>query len=189
MPFTFWQYYDASLCPAIPTVDASDDDVWDFFHTINPASDDDRLRHYEPYFWQAAVQLGGPGIDESGLADLLMFPGADVPATFVFTPTAAPVFDPAPMPDIAGWIATDARQMLFIYGANDPWTAGAYEPKGNPDVVVLYVPDGNHGSKIEHLSAADRELAYAKLAEWTGVTPMARDLPPDLPLRDLLLAP
>jgi hypothetical protein len=189
LPFTFWQYFDASLCPDIPGQAAGDDDIWAFFDAVMPARscDDQRLLSFEPYFWQASIQLGGPGIDEAPVGDLLMFPGADVPATYVFTPNTDPIFDPAPMPDIADWIATDAERFLFIYGANDPWTAGAYDPKGNPDVVVLTVPDGNHGSKIGQLSQPDRDLALAKLEEWTGVKPMARDLPPEPAIRDLVL--
>lgn len=186
MPFTFWQYFDASLCPTIPSPAATDGELWDFYEEIMPASsaEDQRLLGFEPYYWQAAVQLGGPAVDETGLADLLMFPGKDVPASFVFTPTAEPAFDAAVMPDIAAWVAAEGDRMLFVYGENDPWSAGAYDPKGAADVHVLVAPAGNHGSKIADLAQADRDFALAKLEAWTGIKPFARPLPGDLPLRE-----
>lgn len=188
MPFTFWQYFDASLCPDIPGAAASDAELWAFYDEILPAwaNADDRLGFFEPYFWQAATQLGGPGIDESKVADLLMFPGRDVPASFVFTPTADPVFDPEKMPDIAAWLAAEGARILFVYGENDPWSAGAFEVAEGPEVLKLVAPAGNHGSKIEDLTPSDRQLAYTKLEAWTGVTPMPRSLPRDPPLRELL---
>ncbi|HEY8378744.1 MAG TPA: S28 family serine protease [Nannocystis sp.] len=185
MPFAFWQYFDASLCSSIPAPTATDAELWGFFNLVQPARSfsDQRLLLFEPYFWQAAIQLGAPAIDESYVADLLIYPGRDVPASFVFTPDADPVYDPTAMPDIAAWVATEGRRMLFVYGENDPWTAGAYEGNEAAEVYVLFAPAGNHGSKIKDLAPADREFALAKLEEWTGIKPAMRDLPSEPPLR------
>jgi hypothetical protein len=112
-----------------------------------------------------------------------MFPGQDVPEAYVFTPNVPPTFDPDAMPDIAAWVAAEGQRILFIYGENDPWSAGAYEANPGADVHVLVAPAGNHGSKIADLTQADRDFAYQKLEEWTGVQPLVHGLPPELPLR------
>ncbi len=183
----FWQYGSADACPNVPTAAASDDEVWAFLNDVSPPHDlsDARVLALEPYYWQAAVQLGAPATDEVALADLLLYPGFDVPTSYVVAgPGKDAVFDPAPMQDITTWAANDATSVLFIYGERDPWTAGAYVADPMHDVHRLTVAGGNHGSNIAGLSPGDRAFAYERLEAWTGVTPTARPLPPELPLRE-----
>lgn len=75
--FMFWQYDDASSCASIPATTATDDEVWTFFDQINgPFLWSDRfILRYEPYYWQAAVQLGYPAYAEDNVSDLLLYPG------------------------------------------------------------------------------------------------------------------
>ena len=192
LPFAFWQYSGLADCATVPNITASDAELWDFLGEHNPprGQSDDWLLTYEPYYWQAAVQLGAPAIDEEPVADLLQFPGADVPATFIVPgPGKQAMFDPAAMQDIADWVAADGERLLFIYGEHDPWSAGAFELGAAEDAHKLFVAAGNHGADIASLSEPDRALAHARLAAWTGVQPSARSLPraPSLrELRDLL---
>jgi hypothetical protein len=181
-PYAFWQYQDPALCATIPGPMAGDDEIWAFLDEVNAPrqQSDDWLLAYEPYYWQAAVQLGAPAIDEAALSELLMYPGADVPATFLVPgPGKDPVFDPAAMTDIAAWVAAEGENLLMIYGEYDPWTAGAFELGDATDAHRLFVAGGNHSAKILDLSADDRALAFARLEAWTGVAPSARELPPE----------
>ncbi|MCC6551485.1 MAG: aminopeptidase [Polyangiaceae bacterium] len=174
LPFTFWQYYGASRCPDVPTAASTDDEVWDFLDEIDPPSfwSDKGFLDYEPYFWQAGVELGYPGLDESHLADLLQFPGIDVPATFVVPgPGKEPVFDPEAMIDVRDWVAAEGRSLLFIYGENDPYSAAAFELGGAEGSFRFFVPGANHGAEILDLEGADRDAALGALEAWTGVTP------------------
>lgn len=192
LPFAFWQYSGLAQCAEIPDIVASDVELWDFLGEHNPprGQSDEWLLAYEPYYWQAAVQLGAPAIDEEPVADLLLFPGADVPATFIVPgPGKQSMFDPAAMLDVADWVAADGERLLFIYGEHDPWSAGAFELGAAEDAHKLFVPAGNHGADIAGLAEPDRALAHARLEAWTGVQPSARALPraPSLrTLRDLL---
>lgn len=185
-PFAFWQYLGAGTCAQIPGVMASDDDIWAFLGVVSPAYlwSDDIFLTFEPYYWQAALQLGTYAVDESAVADLLLFPGKDVPETFILPgPGKDPVFDAAAMDDVAAWVAGEATRVLFVYGETDPWSAGAFEVGDADDVHRLFVADGSHAAKIADLAAPDRELAHARLEAWTGVTPMARALPQEPPPR------
>ncbi len=186
--FVFWQYAGLADCDEIPGAMASDDELWTFLDEFNPIrqQSDDSLLAFEPYYFQAAVELGAPAIHEEPLADLLLFPGADVPATFVVPgPGKDVMFDPAAMADIAGWVATEGDRLLLVYGEDDPWTAAEFELGAATDSLKLFVPGGNHGSKIANLVEPDRALAYQRLEAWTGVVPSARALPPEPSLKTL----
>lgn len=171
--FTFWQYETAELCAEIPAADASDADVWAFLGRITPPWfwSDLLVRAYEPYYWQAAVELGYPAYDEANLEGLLVYPGIDVAASYVEPgPGKQPTFDADAMPEIAEWLDSSGSQILFVYGENDPYTAAAFDPSA-ADTVKYVAPGGNHGSRILDLPAADQADALAALATWTGVSP------------------
>src|SRR6185436_5157538 len=96
--FTFWQYYGSSWCSNVPPVTASDAEIWSFLDLIDSPVfwDDASMVQYEPYYFQAGIQLGYPGYDDSPWASLLVVkPGSDVAATFVFPgPTKSVSLDP-----------------------------------------------------------------------------------------------
>lgn len=171
LPFTFWQYGSVEDCAAVPDLAVSDDDLWTFLSDYNAPSywSDYQFELYEPYFYQAAVQLGYPAYDEGPVADLLLYPGVDLAATYLL-PDKQPVLDLDAMPDIADWLLTDGHAMLFIYGDSDPYTAAAFEP-GPKDSFKFIVTGGNHGARILDLEPADRDQALAALAAWSGVQP------------------
>jgi len=191
LPFTFWQYGVASDCAQVPAPGVDDDTLWTFISDYNSPAywSDYQLETYEPYFFQAAVQLGYPGLDESNVADLLMYPGGDVAASYV-SPDKDPVLDLGAMPDIAEWLATDGRALLFIYGENDPYTAAAFELGAAEDAYRFIAPGENHGARILDLEPADLDQALAALAAWSGVEPkIPRSMPPARRRPELRSAP
>lgn len=179
--FTFWQYDDASLCPDIPGPAATDDDVWAFLDEIASPSlwSDDGFLAYEPYYWQAATELGYPAVEEAHLSDLLSFPGIDVPETFL-TPGKTPMFDASVMQDVSTWLSAEGERLLFVYGENDPYSAAAFEIGNAKDSYVYFAVGENHSASIVDLSEPDRAAAFQALEAWTGVTPV---LPPETAIR------
>jgi hypothetical protein len=173
LPFTFWQYSDASACAEVPGETALDDEVWEFFEAIDSPVlwSDDGILSYEPYYFQAGIELGYPAYDESNVADLIMFPGLDVPATYVPS-TTTPAHDPAAMADVSDWLAREGEAILFIYGENDPYSAAPFEPGEGRDALRFFVPGQNHGAAIADLPPAEREQALAAIERWTGVAPV-----------------
>jgi hypothetical protein len=172
LPFTFWQYYGKALCGDIPTAASADAEVWSFLDKINSPSfwRDASMLTYEPYFYQAATELGYPAYADDYLAPSLMFPGTDVPSTFVAPgPGKEMVFHPEAMQDIAAWVGTQGQSLLFIYGAADPYSAAAFDLGGAQDSYRLFVPGGNHGAEIVDLADPDRQTAEGALAAWAGV--------------------
>ena len=59
-----------------------------------------------------------------------------------------------------------------MYGEWDPWTGGKFDLGQATDSLRLIQASGTHGSSLTRLSDADRDAAFAKLAAWTGVTPV-----------------
>ncbi|MBK9262838.1 MAG: aminopeptidase [Polyangiaceae bacterium] len=173
--FTFWQYFDASLCPNVPTAASTDDEVWGFLHEIaSPLLwSDPNVLAYEPYYWQAAVELGYPALEEGHIADLMQYPGIDVPSTYIVQdPGKTPTFDPSAMKDISDWLSTQGERFLFVYGANDPYTAAAFDPGAAKDSYVFVIPGENHSASLLDLAETDRNVAFDALERWTGVAPV-----------------
>jgi hypothetical protein len=174
--FAFWQYQTQADCATVPKAGAPAAEVYAWYEkveSLNTYSDQD-LAPYVPYYYQAAVQLGSPEAYDSYLRDLLRYPGADQPKTFVPSSVRLPRFDYVAMPDIDFWVKSRGSRLLFVYGSNDPWGAEPFELGfGSKDSYRYYVPGGNHGSKIAQLPAADAAAATATVRRWAGLPPTA----------------
>jgi len=178
--FLIWQYADASACDWIPDVDASDGEVFDYLQSYSPVegSGDEILDYYEPYYFQAAIELGEPAADESYMASLLSVPVGLSAADFVQPgPTKDTTFRPAVMLDIQDWVTIAGSELLFINGQNDPWNAAAFHVSGELDTIELVAPLGNHGSGIYSLELQDQGIAENAVLRWAGLV----DSPPPRP--------
>jgi hypothetical protein len=169
-PFAFWQYNDSSLCPSIPAATATDDQVYAFLDSVSDIASygDAQVERYAAYYVQAANELGYPEIDETNLQGMLAHAGTDRPESYVPTEVATRYL-PAAMRDVDAWVRTYGERLLFVYGANDPWSGGMFELGDAQDSFRFIVAEGNHGSLIRRLAAADSDTALAALQRWTGV--------------------
>lgn len=175
LPFGFWQYRSQGVCPQIPASTDPDEKVFAFLSDVGGVGlyADGGIAGFEPYYFQAATQLGFPATEEDHLKDLLLHPGTDVPAEYLpLELKPGLVFDPQAMRDIDAWVQGEAERLLFIYGSNDPWTAGAFELGLARDSYRLIVPGGNHGSRISQLEPALKAKAEALLKRWADVAQM-----------------
>lgn len=178
--FAIWQYGDASACDFIPGPGASDSEVFEYLETFNSTQGtaDYVLDFFEPYYFQAATQLGDPGSDESYMAPWLTVPlGLQAPDFVQPGPTKEMVFQPGVMPDIQTWVLSEGSQLLFVYGQNDPWTAGAFEISGANETMSFTAPSGNHGAGISSLVGSDQNQATNAVLLWAGLI----DSPPPAP--------
>ncbi|MDC0675042.1 S28 family serine protease [Nannocystis radixulma] len=188
LPFAFWQYEDASKCPAIPKAAASDDEVWEFLADVSPPNTDEDILRVEPWYWQSATELGGGWSDESGVADLLLFPGFNIARNFIVPGPGKqpPPYDPAAGQDVAEWLATEGESIMLIYGEDDPWTAGAFELGDAQDSYLFVAPVDNHGSLIFDLGLVDRAKATMVVETWAGTRARSEGMVREAPIRDTL---
>lgn len=169
--FVFWQYAGVEDCDIIPTPTATDADLFGFLDAISPVSDSDdaTTAEFDAYYYQAYAQLGFPEDTVPYLAPYTMYTEEDFLGAL---PAPKPAFDAAAMRDIDAYVQQRGERLLFVYGAWDPWTAGAFTLGAARDSLLVEVAEGTHAALLSELAPADREAAFAKLAAWTGVTPV-----------------
>jgi hypothetical protein len=170
LAWTFWQYSLEADCVTVPPVTASSDEIFGFMDNVIGMGfyADQGILPYEPYFYQAATQLGWPQPKFRYLRDLVHYPNLYV-ANSSLPAELKSTYDPDPMSDVDSWVSRTASQMLFVYGSNDPWGAEPFHPSGN-DSYTYTAPGANHGANIAALNPTDRVAARATVLRWAGVT-------------------
>ncbi len=173
----FWQYSTLKDCADIPAdaKNATDDEIWNSVDTISGFSfyTDQGLAPYTPYYYQAGTQLGAPTIHFPHIERKYIRYGYQPPRNFV--PRDIDMrFQPWAMRDVDNWVKRNARQMLFVYGENDPWGAEPFRlGHGARDSYVLTAPGMNHGANVAGLVPEEKALATARILDWAGVAPAA----------------
>ncbi|WP_354640923.1 S28 family serine protease [Kitasatospora camelliae] len=171
LPFTFWQSGGQAACPTVPGTGTPTDDLdrW-IDRTGRLTVYTDRVaRDFIPYFYQLGTQMGYFDVETAHLADLLRYPGATEPRSFV--PRDIPMrHQPGAMRDIDRWVRTAGTRLLFLNGRLDPSVAEPFRlGPGSRDSYVLWDPDAAHATRIGELPDAERAVATATLMRWAGL--------------------
>lgn len=181
----FWQYSLLSDCDsdAIPkdAKAATDDEIWASVDAISGFSfyTDQGLEPYTPYYYQAGTQLGAPTVQFPHIERRLIRYGYQPPRNFV-PRSIRMTFQPNAMRDVDTWVRHNARQMLFVYGENDPWGAEPFHlSKGARDSYIFTAPGANHGASVSRLVESERDFATARILKWAGVAPAAVQADPE----------
>jgi hypothetical protein len=168
LPFAFWQYSVPSGCVSLPGPGDSAEKLWASLNKINNPHSlaDARLVAFQPYFYQAAAELGGPASKTSHLRELMR---KDYRLE-QYLPTAQdPGYTDATMQDVRAWVRESAERIAFVYGAFDPWTAGAFNEIATGRENRRYVvPEKNHSANFTHLPKTDKQEFHGLLARWFG---------------------
>ncbi|MGW4646622.1 S28 family serine protease [Kitasatospora sp. NPDC004289] len=170
-PFTFWQGIGRSGCASVPGPDATGRQLFDWLDQAGRllTFTDGFATDFVPYFYQLGTQLGYFGLETEHLADLLRYPGATEPRTFV--PREVELrFQPGAMRDIDRWVRLRGERLLFVQGAADPSVAEPFRlGPGTRDSLSLWAPGATHSAKIASLTDPDRSAATAALNRWAGL--------------------
>lgn len=170
----FWQYYGSlDACFALPPRGAPIDQLVPWFGFtvggfLSLGLFDPEL---SPYGFQVERELGGPAVDytflESAFAEVDF--GA-LPELLVDpAPWPSPVsFDPVPILELDDFLQQEADRVIAVYGAFDPWTAGAVDLDPARDTLTFTAPTASHGAALGDLSDAEIDLALRRLYEWSG---------------------
>ncbi|MGW1673660.1 S28 family serine protease [Streptomyces sp. NPDC002324] len=175
----FWQYSLLADCDSdvIPkdAKAATDDEIWTSIDTISgfSAYADQGLEPYTPYYYQAGTQLGAPDITFPHIEKKYIRYGYQPPRNFVPRDIEM-TFQKNAMRDVDTWVRNNAKQMLFVYGQNDPWGSEPFHlGKKARDSYVFTAPGANHGANVAGLVKAQKDLATARILKWAGVAPAA----------------
>lgn len=172
-PFTFWQYFSLP-CSTIPdTATSNVSQIFSHYTSIVPVSSfsDNNLAFYEPYAYQAVSELGAPAYETGYLEGFLK--KVDVNSTgnpnyeLVAPAGVTYTFNSSTMPDIYNWLQNNGDRIVYIYGKNDPWSAGAIELTGAADAISIMQNGANHRVRIVNLD--DPDLVYDALRNWLNI--------------------
>lgn len=176
LPFTFWQYYGlATDCTSVPSADASTAAIFEFLDLVQNVAlwSDDIFPSFGPYYYQAGTQLGYPKVADAHLADLLRFPGEDVPRSFVPSEIPMPPFQWWAMLDIDLHVRFLGRRQLFVYGELDPWGAEPFRPGPFAnDSYTFTIAGANHLVSLGALPEAQYATAVSAIRRWAGLSPL-----------------
>ncbi len=166
----FWEKKLVSDIDQIPGDGATDQEILEFLNNVESFIDYSELAIDlgAPFFYQAFTEEGLEASSTAHLSDLLITEQIDILALF-HARGVYPVYDPTTMNDIANWVVSSGNNMIFIYGGNDPWTAGAVELIGLTNAVKVVNQGDNHSVFINELPEADRNAVIAALEEWLNL--------------------
>lgn len=170
LPFIFWQYLSPEDpqfgCDRIPGDDAPAALLASYVTRVSPLTADADLFIFMPYYFQAATELGAPA---SELAHLAGYREHDYSLGQYLPPGKSVTYSDKAMRDVERWVRTEAKNILFVYGELDPWSAAAFPRDGaGQGFHWLEVPGGNHGANLFKLTGEDKEKALAAVRGWLG---------------------
>jgi hypothetical protein len=171
-PWAFWQYSDQSECGTVPPVTASDEEILTWLDTVYSldSNTDQGLTPYIPYYFQASYQLGYPVPRLAHLAKVQRYRGQDRAESYI-PADLVPRFQPFAMADVDLWVRLAGRQLLFVYGGNDPWGAEPFRlGPGTRDSLTYTAAGANHGANIGLLTPDQAATATAAVQRWAAVS-------------------
>jgi hypothetical protein len=164
--FAFWQWGRGN-CEDIPdTSSISAEDMLKHLLNIVPISSytDKGIESSKSFYYQAYTQLGYYGYKLDKFGKYLK--AVDYPTNSIFGPDVDMTFDPTQMRDINNWLQTEAKNIIYIYGAADTWSACAPDVSMNKNCLFMMLKDGSHGTRIRNFSDNDKKLITEKLKRW-----------------------
>ena len=169
IPFAFWQWQSVP-CAELPDSTTPADSLFSQFIRISSPYyfSDQGIRYFTPFFYQALTEIGYYDYDLTPFDGLIRYV-TDPSYQFNAPAGTDPKFNPAVMRDIADWIRTKGRHMLFIYGGSDPWGASAVDTGGNPDCLEMILPGGSHSTRIRNFPPEDQALIIKTLGGWLNM--------------------
>lgn len=161
--FYFWQYRKMD-CNEIPVESPSPKVIFETLSKvfrIPELCDGDLKTYNQPVNYQTFTQLGYYKPDTRHIDDLL----TTDPDFSMFFPGKAPKsFDPTLMREIKNWLENKAENMIYIYGADDPYTIAAVsQPRVKESFLIIQKGVGHH-IRLEKMD--EREKIVKALKRW-----------------------
>jgi len=173
-PFSFWQYFSLD-CSSIPDTSTSTAyQIFQHYSGIVPPNNfsDENAAYYEPYVYQAITEMGAPAYQMDYLEGHLnkIDPHASGNPNYeLMAPKGISyTFNYNTILDIYEWLQNNGDHIIYIYGKNDPWSAGAIELSNTVDALLFMQDGANHRVKIADLDNPDE--VFNTLEEWLGIT-------------------
>ena len=170
-PFSFWQW--GYSCENIPGPDTDAEVLASYLLNVSGPSffGDNDIRYYSSHYYQSATEMGYYGYETSPFEGYLKALPTDTNPMALFFPfDMKDPFDGQLLEEINQWLETEADEFIYIYGANDTWTASAVPPNDKVD-AEWFIMDGKHhgNARIAYMDNADLSRLKAALAKYLDI--------------------
>lgn len=166
--FAYWQWGDGD-CSKIPDENSSLDEIWDELSNYGGVTyfDDASITGIYPFFYQCYTEFGYYAYDITPFKQYIKY--ADGQTPFFIPKDSNPNYDPRLLKKINDWASNKSKNIIYIYGGNDPWTSTGVCLTGKTNSIKMVCPNGSHGSRIKSFSKEDQEIIYSRLEDWLGI--------------------
>lgn len=161
-PFSFWQYTDAD-CEAIPGEQATPDEVLEHLRDVVSFWSYSEKAMNSASMYQFCTQLGYYGFITRNVDDLLS--DTEYP-NCAYAPRVGTEYDPEPMRSLDSWLKISGDNIIYIYGADDPWSAPFVDTSSKSNARTYFLDGGNHFTFIETFPATKRDEIVGLLRGW-----------------------
>lgn len=165
--FAYWQWRPEVF--NIPGKGSTTRELFDHFISISSPDyfAEQSMWRFQPFFVQAANQLGYYGYDTSPFDSLLVIDDAEGYLYRIFMPDSVCFpFDISINEKVVKFLEREDPKVIFIYGEYDPWTASAVEFSGKKNMKKYINPEGNHGTRISNMPIQKKSEILKTLDEW-----------------------
>ncbi len=172
-PFAFWQY--GSSCQEIPSETSSLEEAVLYLNKVSDIQSfsDASIDAYLPHYYQSATQMGYYSyLTEPFKDDLKALPLKPHPSAAIVPKVKgiATPFDGSLLKEINEWVAKEGNRIIYIYGADDTWTATGVPPSDKVDAVWFFMKNKNHRSaRVAQMTPEEKKLFVSTLEKWLGM--------------------
>ena len=165
--FSFWQW--GHSVSDIPAKSETDQVFFDYLVKICSPDyfDVEAGKATFPFFVQALKQLGYYGYNTKPFKDLI---GLHTTRNYIdslfISSNIHFDYDASMSLLVKNYLRKEARNVLLIYGENDPWSASGASSYGNPKVKKIVQPRGSHRTRIGTLPDSQRKKTLSILDKW-----------------------
>ncbi|WNJ20204.1 S28 family serine protease [Pontibacter sp. G13] len=169
--FSFWQW--GSNCADIPEKSASIEEQVEYLLDVSGIDffADQSMVDFASHYYQSANQLGYYGYETEDFKGLLKALPMQPHPHAAFTPDSMEVkYDGTLLDNLHKWFATGLDQFIFIYGANDTWSASAVQPVDGAASKWYFMEGKHHGNaRIYFMTREEKQEVFQTLSEWLEI--------------------
>lgn len=170
-PFAFWQW---GISPEkIPSTSATVDELFNFLMDVPGPKyfAKSGIEGLLPFYVQAARELGYYAYDAEPMKKYLKIKTAKNYFPKLYLPENIHVsYNKETALRVKKFIQTTDKEIIFIYGEYDPWTASSFEVPEKLNFLKIVKPGGSHSSRLGNLPDEQKKQVIDKLEKWLDIS-------------------